>query len=100
MLLVFALGITPKKTLHDLIATHKDSPFQSANSKSPQLDRAGFHCSYDSLVVESPFLDDFIPLELTHNISFRTENAERENNFISADYFYFPLRGPPSLINS
>ena len=94
MLVLFAFCITPKKTLHDLIANHKDSPY-ALGGTTQQIENAGFRCNCDNLVVESPFVVDFVPVEI--NIA-----ATHTSYIVAADYdlsffshFYFELRGPP-----
>src|SRR5882757_5846499 len=54
---LFTLAITPKKTLHDLLANHTDNTSKS-NDEKVQLNTAGYNCKCDNLVAESTFATD------------------------------------------
>ena len=95
MLAVFAFSVTPKILLHNLVADHKDTPIKSNHSNQEQFSRAGFNCNCDNLVVESPFLNDFIPVDLSVEKQFALQKISYADNFHSLNYFYFELRGPP-----
>src|ERR1700735_5106138 len=56
LLALFALAITPKIALHALVAHHTDTHLRLNNGGADQLNKAGFHCATDDLVVEFPFL--------------------------------------------
>jgi hypothetical protein len=99
LLFVFIVGITPKKTLHNWFANHKDSTSTIPNGITPQITKAGFICSCDDFVAESHFVSvgSFVILNipvLRSLISFH--NAE----FISLSRFFFDLRGPPKNFQS
>jgi|ERR1022692_3246802 hypothetical protein len=98
MLAVFAFSVTPKILLHNLVADHKDTPIKSNLSNQEQFSKAGFNCNCDNLVVESPFVNDFIPVHLPVQKQFVQLQTFFGNDFNSLHYFYFELRGPP--INS
>ena len=95
LMIVFAFSITPQIYLHDLVADHRDTPIKSNFSEQAQLSKTGFHCTWESLVVESPFINNFIP----PIISIQKQFVKFERYFITdrlgLDYFYFELRGPP-----
>src|SRR5258706_342024 len=55
---VFTLAITPKKTLHVLLANHTDNTTKSNNEIGQQFSKAGFNCKCDNLVAESTFVSD------------------------------------------
>ena len=95
MLILFALSIMPKKTLHDLIANHKDTPFKSNSSKALQFNLSGFSCKCDNLVVESPFIIDIAPVEIAISPANLLQFSEITNNFNFGHHFYIELRGPP-----
>ena len=97
LLLIFAFSITPKITLHDFIANHKDTPFKSNFEKDAQLHKAGFNCSCDNLVVESPFTDDLSPVQIVITSAFPLRLTAHTNNFNTGHHFYFELRGPPAV---
>lgn len=58
-LLLFAFGNTPRLTLHNLVANHKDTRTRqyNINSQGTQLGNAGINCQCDHLVMESPFVE-------------------------------------------
>ena len=60
LLAVFALSITPKLTLHQLVADHTDLVTAIDNTDSEKVSTAGFKCDCDQLVAESPFADNVI----------------------------------------
>ena len=95
MVLLFAFSITPKIMLHDLIANHKDRPYAVNDSNTKEIDASGFHCHYDNLVVESPFLDDCFPVGITQLPAPEQLFSLAPNRFHFATHFYFGLRGPP-----
>jgi hypothetical protein len=96
LLLLFAFSVTPKKTLHDLFAHHKDLPATSSHTKSPLLIQAGFRCQCDNLVVESPFLTQFQPADVFLPLSYRKLYKAPTEKYPSAFHFYTGLRGPPA----
>ena len=98
LLAVFAFGIMPKIFLHDIFASHTD--FSLSISKYPhtdQVDKAGFRCNCDYLVVESPFTDQSDRIELSTPFSFSDlqEHFFYDYHFTSA--FFYSLRGPPTV---
>jgi hypothetical protein len=95
MLAVFAFSVTPKILLHNLVADHKDTPIKSNYSNQEQFSKAGFNCNCDNLVVESPFVNDFIPVDLSIAKQFAKQQTFFRDNSNSLHYFYFELRGPP-----
>lgn len=97
LLLLFALCVTPKKTLHDLIADHKDAPFASTGTAQQHLSASGFRCNCDDLVVESPFISDVLPIEITSAAIRVSHKAVPADDFRFLRHFYFELRGPPSI---
>jgi hypothetical protein len=95
MLTVFAFSVTPKILLHNLVADHKDTPINSNHSNKEQFSKAGFNCNCDNLVVESPFVNDFFPVQLSVEKQFAQQQTFFKNYFNSLHHFYFELRGPP-----
>ena len=95
LLLIFAFSITPRILLHNLVADHKDTPWQTNDSNHNQITKTGFNCNCENLVVESPFTSQAqflkfeVPTQLSSYIAIQTEN------FLSASHVYFHLRGPP-----
>jgi hypothetical protein len=97
MVLLFGLSITPKITLHDLVANHKDKPYRVNDSKNKQIDVSGFHCYCDNLVVESPFLDECAALHIASITVPRRTFSSAARPFYFTSRFYFALRGPPDI---
>lgn len=94
--LVFAFGITPKITLHNLFANHKDTKSIWSDHHS-QLTTSGFHCNIDNLVVEAPFLFENKTIELKAPRQVATIFVQRSYIYISPSVFYYSLRGPPNI---
>jgi hypothetical protein len=94
LLLVFTLGITPKKTLHNWFANHEDSTSKIPEGKTQQLTKAGFNCNCENLVAESHFIAPSIPL-LVNIFSAYSFFSVQEPSFISQSLFHNNLRGPP-----
>ena len=96
--MLFAFGMTPKITLHDLVATHTDSRVKQKNTDttSSQLAKSSFNCQCDNLVSESPF--ETIPLIATHTteIIYSAFQANKCAAIYSTTLFLFGFRGPPS----
>ena len=94
LLFVFTLGITPRKTLHDWFANHKDSTTSIPESKTPQLTKAGFNCNCENLVAESHFVTfSSVPV---FNFSFIHLFAFCHTpSLVSLSLFHNNLRGPP-----
>ena len=95
MLGLFAFSITPKIILHDVVANHKDTPYKSNYEKNAELNKAGFNCTCDNLVVDSPFTED---LRTDQGLSigyFLQRLAGDANHFNAGHHFYSKLRGPP-----
>jgi hypothetical protein len=97
LLLLFAFSNTPKKTLHDFFANHKDVPVRSTGSKMVQFSQSGFNCHCEDLVVELPFISSMPPLELTTPAPSRpVAYPAIRTAFFPAPPRYFELRGPPA----
>jgi hypothetical protein len=94
LLMIFSFSITPKKLLHDAIATHKDKIAASADN-SLQISNSGFACKCDSLVAESPFTEQDNNFDFSSFQVFSEEQSTIPNNFYSFTCFFFDLRGPP-----
>ena len=97
MLAVFAFSITPKIILHNVVANHKDTPFASNAEKNAQLNKAGFNCNCDNLVVESPFTDYYEPFQIIINKSFLPQIIKNINGVKTIAQYYPALRGPPAF---
>jgi len=94
LILVFALGITPKKTLHTWFANHTDSNYKIPVGKTPHLIKAGFNCQCDDLVAESHFIA-FSSFAVINIPSLHSFAAFSIPSFVSLSLFHNNLRGPP-----
>jgi len=97
LLAVFAFGITPKRTLHNLVADHRDGKAvaSKASCDDTVLSRAAFNCQCDNLVVESPFIPGIAPVTLrlpVHTVSYQAMVIQ---DACSVTLFHSDLRGPP-----
>jgi hypothetical protein len=93
--MIFSFSITPKKLLHDAIATHKDK-ITASTDNSLQISNSGFACKCDSLVAESPFTEQDNHFEFSALPVFSGEQGIIPYHFYSSDFFFFELRGPPT----
>ena len=94
---IFAFSITPKIILHNVVANHKDTPFASNSEKKAQINKAGFNCNCDNLVVESPFTDQHEPFEIIINHFFLPPIIKNINSVKTVVQYYPALRGPPAF---
>jgi hypothetical protein len=94
LLIVFTLGITPKRFLHNVFAKHIDSSNKRNGDNPYQLSVSGFNCDNDNLVAESTFVieqNSFqIPLFVCYS-SYVIKNI----SFSSNPKIFSYLRGPP-----
>ena len=95
MLTLFALSVMPKIVIHALVARHTDTHLDLHNS-ADQLNNASFHCTTDNLVVESPFLDYTVSIELGVSPSFPDHRPAPLESYHADSHFIFGLRGPPA----
>lgn len=94
VVLVFALSITPKITLHKWFANHIDSTFKIPNGNTTQISKAGFNCKCDDLVAESHFMAS--PGLIIINIgTYFPLYSFYIPTYYSVSLFYNYLRGPP-----
>jgi hypothetical protein len=101
LLLLFAFSNTPKKTLHDFFARHKDVPVRFTASKTVQLTQSGFNCHCDDLVVEFPYIASTpVPDPVTPALCRPVAYPEMRTSFFPAPARYFELRGPPERTGS
>lgn len=95
LLLVFALAITPKQLLHDLVATHQHHvlpPLPEA-----RVNKASFLCDCDNLVAEGSFVDFSNQIEIAPGIEYSAFSLQPLNYYKQSSLSCFRLRGPPSL---
>jgi hypothetical protein len=99
MLGLFALSITPKQWLHDIITGHKHSYSKLEKTSNIQASKNGFQCSWNNQEVESPFtthtlqgLDEVVLHHVSHSSNYT-------RTYFSTDALFSSLRGPPSVIS-
>jgi hypothetical protein len=97
LLVIFAFGITPKRTLHNLVATHKDGSESAAavNDHDVTLSKATFNCKCDNLISESPFVTQAHSFYISLDIAFPAYCSDIITVHYSSAHFSFGLRGPP-----
>lgn len=97
-LVLFAYGITPKITLHNLVASHRDGKGKSSlpDPDSTQLSKAGFNCQCDNLIIESPFVAATEPLLITSQMCYPVFFDAFVADIFSSTVFHYSLRGPPA----
>lgn len=96
MMLLFALSITPKKILHDLLVDHQDDIAYHLQS-APLIIKAGFHCDTENQVAESPFTTTpTVVLPEPMLFSFIAHNENTTGCLHATTVFHYSLRGPPA----
>ena len=99
ILFAFLLSITPKQTLHNLAAHHKDQPAKKTIEKDKlQFNEFGFNCDCNSIVATSPFTEIPFTPEIQKPIHFSFYRESSSISLSSNDHFYFKLRGPPAVV--
>jgi hypothetical protein len=97
LLLVFLLGATPKRFLHDAITQHEHVKVEIKKCSHHHIGitAAGFNCQLDNLVVELPFEILLQPTFLfaeEYNLSY---NCTLYNQEVETSILFISLRGPP-----
>jgi hypothetical protein len=95
MLLLFAISITPKQLLHDVITAHKHSNAKFETDVNFQKSKNSFQCNWHNQTIESPFTDqpDF---QIDHLIVIHSPHVNYFTlSFYSTQSFFSSLRGPP-----
>jgi hypothetical protein len=88
----------PKRFFHDVFAGHTDDIFKKADNRYVHINKAGFNCDCNSIVVTSPFTEHHI-----EDLSFLTSEYKTLILLFSIEVFsqthsFFALRGPPCLV--
>ena len=97
ILCTFLLGITPKYTLHNFTANHKDAPHKKTNDGF-QFNTAGFNCELNSIVATSAFTETVTEIQLPVLVHLNSFIALFSFPVLPTAHIYFGLRGPPSLV--
>lgn len=98
LICVFTISITPKSAFHDLIASHNDECFDNHQFKSDQITRQSFSCHFENLVVESPYIWQPQPIEVSLITLFNSYQSSLQVNLFPQNSYYSELRGPPVVI--
>lgn len=97
LLLLFALGITPRQLLHDVITSHTDLSISAPPGKHASLCKTGFNCDCLDLVAESPFIVDG---HAVADVLFRPHQLfvpPAQQDASAASVSLSSLRGPPAV---
>lgn len=98
LLVLFALSITPKKTLHDLLVHHQDD-LVNFHQQEPTVSQSGYHCDTENWVAESPFTGEQQASLLTQPLPvFIQVNDAVNASLHSLPILYAALRGPPATV--
>jgi hypothetical protein len=98
LLIVFALGITPKQALHDWLANHEDATHPHCNyGDTTHYGSYGFHCDCDNLVAESPFTYQENIIEHNALPVFAGRPGFIAHRFYAEAPGVSSLRGPPAV---
>ena len=97
LMLIFLLGVTPKKFLHDAVTKHQHTYQEHCSHQHTNIASTGFNCQIDNLVVELPFEISIVPtfsFVEPYHISYSTTYSYQNG---SSDFFTALLRGPPTF---
>jgi hypothetical protein len=98
LLALFALAITPKIAIHALVAHHTDSHV-TADVKTDLVNKAGFHCDTENLVVEMPFMHFPLAMAIGVPPCFPLHRAAVPQSPLCLTHPLYGLRGPPALLS-
>lgn len=95
LLVLFALAITPKKTLHDILVHHQDE-LVNDHQQTSAISKNGYHCDTENWVAESPFTGSAPAPQLVQPLPvFIQVNDALNASLHSLSILYASLRGPP-----
>lgn len=98
LLLLFALSITPKKTLHDILVHHQDE-IVNCHQQEAAVSKSGYHCDTDNWVAESPFTGEQPVTQFTQPLPVFIQADDAVNASLhSLSASHISLRGPPVII--
>ena len=97
ILCTLLLGITPKHTLHNFSANHKDVPAKKAND-CLQYNTAGYNCELNSVVATSAFTETTGEIKIPALVHLNSFIELFSIPVLPTAHIYFGLRGPPSLV--
>ncbi len=97
ILFVFAISITPTIVFHNWLAGHTDTVKKPIETKGEQLGRKTYNCQCDHIVAESPFTEPAKEINPAAALPFSLIKEELQVHFISFQYYFYSLRGPPAV---
>jgi hypothetical protein len=92
---VFAIGITPKQVLHDVLTHHHHVQCKEKSASWISKDR--FSCDDESFAIESPFFGQNNAVAIIPPAVFRTTSNLFFTSYSFLHHFFFELRGPPFI---
>ncbi len=97
LLVLFAFGITPKRTLHNLVADHRDGKVAVIfhDHTGTELSKAAFNCQCENLISESPFVTETYAFTKASPVYFTTYAYGAIDRPATTAIFSSGLRGPP-----
>lgn len=96
LLVLFALSITPKKSLHDILVHHQDE-IVNHHQQEASVSKSGYHCDTENWVAESPFTGEQPVNQLTEPLPLFIQVNDAVNASLhSLPVLYAALRGPPA----
>jgi len=98
LLLVFLLGVAPKRFLHDTITQHEHTKVyvEKCSHHHINIGAVGFNCQLDNLVVELPFEISLEPTFLFTEKYNSTYSSFLHHQEVETSILSISLRGPPS----
>ncbi|WP_275825089.1 hypothetical protein [Paraflavitalea sp. CAU 1676] len=96
LLVLFAFSIMPRKALHDFLVSHTDG-VTTVKSDVAQLSKAGFNCSVQNLVAESPFAAVHQTIDLPFAQVHFLATCPFYCEVHTSPVFFYTLRGPPAI---
>lgn len=100
LLVVFAFGISSKRSWHNLVANHKDGKLSTAvvdhHHKGAGVSKAAFNCQCDDLISESPFVATIATTGIASFDHRPVFFAAIPAAPYAAAVFSLSLRGPPA----
>lgn len=93
---IFAVSITPRQLLHDIVTNHTHSPID-AKGDSDVLSKGHFVCDTDNLIATSPFVEGAFALLIADLHYFFTYPDSIQQGIYSSDQVFTHLRGPPAI---
>jgi hypothetical protein len=98
MLLLFAVSITPRQILHNIITGHKHSYAKFDGAENFKASKGNFQCNWHNEVIESPFTNQPDFQIDSPVITYSSHNNHYTLSYYSTEHFFSSLRGPPSLV--